>query len=92
MVSPEGLSITTEHLKTSEKVRMATPEEVRKLYGGIFEDAKFDCMPEILINESSGWVKASKALKMVIDAALSAGVKSVEMDIASLELTAKVLA
>jgi sarcosine oxidase / L-pipecolate oxidase len=73
------------HLKTDEKVRMATPEEVRKLYGGIFEDAKFDGMPEILINESSGWVEASEALKMVIDAAVSAGVKSVEVDIASLE-------
>ena len=73
------------HLKTGEKVRMATPEEVRKLYGGIFEDAKFDGMPEILINESSGWVEASKALEMVIDAARSAGVKLVETDIASLE-------
>jgi sarcosine oxidase/L-pipecolate oxidase len=66
-------------------IRMATPEEVRRLYGGIFEDAEFDEMPEILINESSGWVEASKALKKVIDAALSAGVKSVETDIASLE-------
>jgi sarcosine oxidase / L-pipecolate oxidase len=38
------------HLKTDEKVRMATPEEVRRLYGGIFEDAEFDEMPEILIS------------------------------------------
>ena len=73
------------HLKTDEKVRMATAEEVRKLYGGIFEDAEFDDMTEILINESSGWVEASKALNKVIDAALSAGVKSVETNIASLE-------
>jgi sarcosine oxidase/L-pipecolate oxidase len=73
------------YLKTDEKVRMATPEEVRKLYGGIFEDAEFDDTAEILINENSGWVEADKALNTVIDAALSAGVKSVETDIACLE-------
>jgi sarcosine oxidase/L-pipecolate oxidase len=82
---PQKVIDNYKHLQTDEKVRMATPEEVRRLYGGIFEDAEFDEMPEILINESSGWVEANKALKEVIDAALSAGVKSIEMDITSLE-------
>jgi sarcosine oxidase / L-pipecolate oxidase len=77
------------HLKTGEKVRITTPEEVKTLYGGIFKDAEYNDVTEILINESSGWVEASQALKGVIDAAVSAGVKHIEADIACLEFDDK---
>jgi sarcosine oxidase/L-pipecolate oxidase len=36
------------------------------------------------LNESSGWVEASKALQKVIEAAVFAGVKCIELDISSL--------
>src|SRR2546423_5166920 len=81
---PRSVVDNHKHLKTDEQVRIVTPEEVRKFYGGILEDAEFDDTTEILINESSGWVEASNALKKIIDVALSAGVKSIETDIASL--------
>jgi sarcosine oxidase / L-pipecolate oxidase len=72
-------------LGADANVRIADPNEVKKLYGGIFENAEYGDGAEILINESSGWVDASEALKNVIDAAVAAGARCIEADIASLE-------
>jgi sarcosine oxidase/L-pipecolate oxidase len=72
-------------LGADAKVRLADPEEVKKLYGGIFENAEYGDGAEILINESSGWVEAGEALENVIDAAVAAGLRCIEADIASLE-------
>jgi sarcosine oxidase/L-pipecolate oxidase len=64
---------------------MTKPEEVKKLYGAMFEGADYRGVTEILINRTSGWAEASKALKNVIEAAIAAGVKYIEADISSLE-------
>jgi sarcosine oxidase/L-pipecolate oxidase len=74
-----------DRLGADANVRIADPEEAKILYGGIFENAEYGDGAEILINESSGWVDASEALKNVIDAAVTAGLRCIEADIASLE-------
>jgi len=74
-----------ERLGAKEKVRMASPDEVRTLYGGLFANAELDDCAEILINESSGWVEASKCLEAVIATAAHEGVRCVKADVSTLE-------
>ena len=71
-------------LRPDEKWKIANPKDVKNLYGGLFRNANFGKHEEIFVNESSGWVEASKALQKVIETAVFAGVKSVELDISSL--------
>jgi len=71
-------------LDADEKWRIANPQDFKNLYGGLFRNASFGKHEEIFLNESSGWVEASKALQKVIEAAVFAGVKCVELDISSL--------
>ncbi|TPX10385.1 uncharacterized protein E0L32_008604 [Thyridium curvatum] len=50
-------------------------EEARKLYGGLFEDADYTGVKEVLINKTSGWAAAGDALRAVTRKALDLGVK-----------------
>jgi sarcosine oxidase/L-pipecolate oxidase len=75
-----------ERLGANEKVRIASPAEVRASYGGIFANAELEDCAEILINESSGWVEASKCLEAVIATAAREGVRCIEADVITLEL------
>lgn len=68
-------------LNSNEKYRMSNPEETKKLWGGIYSDTNYTNVSEILINESSGWVEATNALRQVIQAAVDSGVKYVSADV-----------
>ena len=71
-------------LKTDISPEMLRVEEFKKLYNGFFENTNFEDVEEIFVNRKSGWAEATKALKALTDAAVSAGVKYIEGDVASL--------
>jgi sarcosine oxidase / L-pipecolate oxidase len=72
-------------LGAEEDVQLVAPDEAKELYGGMFRDADYAGVSEVLVNKSSGWAEARNALKNVIKASIDAGVEYVEAEIASLE-------
>lgn len=60
-------------------------DEARKLYGGIFNDADYDDVKEVLVNKTSGWAAAGDCLRAVTREAIRLGVKYVTADVASLK-------
>jgi len=63
--------------------------EARKLYGGIFDDADYTGVKEVLINRASGWAAAGDALRAVTKKCLELGVKYVTADVATLEFNGR---
>lgn len=59
--------------------------EARKLYDGIFDNADYTGVKEVLINRASGWAAAGDALQAVTRKCIELGVKYVKADIATLE-------
>lgn len=59
--------------------------EARKLYGGIFDNADYTGVKEVLINRASGWAAAGDALRAVTKRCLELGVKYVTAEVATLE-------
>jgi glycine/D-amino acid oxidase-like deaminating enzyme len=60
-------------------------EEARKLYGGLFEDADYTGVKEVLVNKTSGWATAGECLISVTREALRLGVKYKQAEVASLQ-------
>ncbi|KIW29988.1 uncharacterized protein PV07_05770 [Cladophialophora immunda] len=67
-------------------LRAVTVDEARKLYGGLFEDADYDGVQEVLVNKTSGWAAAGDALRAVTRKAIELGVKYVTAEVATLQL------
>jgi glycine/D-amino acid oxidase-like deaminating enzyme len=61
-------------------------EEAAKLYGGIFNEADYSHVKEVLINNTSGWADARDALKAVIQTSVELGVKYVVAEVTSLKV------
>jgi hypothetical protein len=61
-------------------------DEARKLYGGLFEDADYTGVKEVLINKTSGWAAAGDCLIAVTAKCLELGVKYVTAEVASLQI------
>jgi glycine/D-amino acid oxidase-like deaminating enzyme len=59
-------------------------EEARKLYGGIFNEADYDGVKEVLVNKTSGWAAAGDCLRAITREVIRLGVKYVTADVASL--------
>lgn len=59
-------------------------DEARKLYGGIFNEADYDGVKEVLVNKTSGWAAAGDCLRAITREAIRLGVKYVTADVASL--------
>ena len=59
-------------------------EEARKLYGGLFEDADYDGVKDVLVNRTSGWANAGDALRAVTKKCIELGVKYVVAETESL--------
>lgn len=59
--------------------------EARKLYNGIFDNADYTGVKEVLINRASGWAAAGDALRAVTKKCLELGVKYVTAEVATLE-------
>jgi glycine/D-amino acid oxidase-like deaminating enzyme len=60
-------------------------EKARKLYGGLFEDADYTGVKEVLVNKTSGWAAAGDALRAVTKKALELGVKYHVGEVGSLQ-------
>ncbi|KAI1379904.1 FAD dependent oxidoreductase [Hypoxylon crocopeplum] len=60
-------------------------EEARRQYGGIFDEADYTGVENVLVNKTSGWADAKGALRAVTEKAIELGVKFVTAEVASLE-------
>lgn len=72
-------------LQASEDFELLDAAGAKGLYNGMFEDGDYTGVSQVLINRTSGWAEARNALKSVIEAAVTAGVKYVTATVASLE-------
>ncbi|CRK14736.1 hypothetical protein BN1723_010453 [Verticillium longisporum] len=61
--------------------------EARKLYNGIFEDANYDGVTEVLVNRASGWAAAGDCLRAVTRKAIELGVRYVAAETVALQLS-----
>lgn len=59
--------------------------EARKLYNGLFEDADYSGVKEVLVNRASGWAAAGDCLQAVTRQAIHLGVKYVTAEVLSLK-------
>ncbi|KAI1392476.1 FAD dependent oxidoreductase [Hypoxylon trugodes] len=71
--------------KTEGALYALPVEEARKRYGGIFEDADYTGVENVLVNTTSGWADAKGALRAVTERAVQLGVKFVKAEIDGLE-------
>lgn len=62
-------------------------EEARKLYNGLFEDADYTGVKEVLINKTSGWAAAGDCLRAVTNHILGRGVQYVTAEVATLQIS-----
>lgn len=60
--------------------------EARKLYGGLFDDADYTGVKEVLVNKTSGWAAAGDCLRAVTRETLRLGVKYVKAEVTGLQL------
>ncbi|KIW99061.1 uncharacterized protein Z519_00724 [Cladophialophora bantiana CBS 173.52] len=70
-------------------LRAVSVDEARKLYGGLFEDADYNGVQEVLVNKTSGWAAAGDALRAVTRKAIELGVKYVTAEVATLLLDSR---
>lgn len=59
-------------------------KEARRLYGGLFEDADYTDVRDVLVNKTSGWANAGDALRAVTKKCIELGVKYVVAETESL--------
>jgi len=59
--------------------------EARKMYGGLFDDADYTGVKEVLVNKTSGWAAAGDCLRGITQKALELGVKYVTGEVAALQ-------
>ena len=55
-------------------LRTYSVEEARTLYDGLFDDADYTSVKEVLVNRTSGWAEAKEALQNTIKTAVGLGV------------------
>jgi glycine/D-amino acid oxidase-like deaminating enzyme len=60
-------------------------DEARKMYDGLFNDADYTGVKEVLINKTSGWAAAGDCLRAITCKAVELGVKYVTAEIAALQ-------
>lgn len=64
-------------------------DEARRLYGGLFEDADYTGVKEVLVNKTSGWAAAGDCLIAVTKEALRLGVKYVTGEVETVLVDAR---
>jgi glycine/D-amino acid oxidase-like deaminating enzyme len=72
-------------LGRSADLKALPVDEARKLYGGLFEDADYNGVKEVLVNKTSGWVAAGDVLRAVTAECIKLGVRYIPADVASLQ-------
>jgi len=72
-------------LNATEELRVICPNEAKSLYDGLFAEADYTGVTEVIVNPNSGWAAAKEALTAVIDAAVRGGVKYVSGVVSAIE-------
>lgn len=67
-------------------IKAVSVDEARKLYGGLFEDADYSDVKEVLINKTSGWAAAGDCLIAVTRKAIELGVKYIAADVVTVQV------
>lgn len=67
-------------------IKAVPVSEAKKLYNGIFEDADYTDVQNVLVNKSSGWVAADDCLRAITRDAIRLGVEYVTAEVATLQL------
>ena len=62
-------------------------DEARRMYGGLFDDADYTGVKEVLINKTSGWAAAGDCLRAVTRKTLELGVNYVRAEVATLQFS-----
>lgn len=60
-------------------------EEARKMHNGLFDDADYTNVKEVLVNKTSGWAAAGDCLTAVTRKCVELGVKYVTAEVATLQ-------
>jgi glycine/D-amino acid oxidase-like deaminating enzyme len=60
-------------------------EEARALYDGLFDDADYTAVKEVLVDRTSGWAEAKEALQNTIETAVGLGVKYITAEVVAVE-------
>lgn len=63
-------------------------EEARKMYGGLFDNADYTGVKDVLVNKTSGWAAAGDCLRAVTRKSLELGVVYRTAEVATLQLAA----
>lgn len=60
-------------------------DEAKKMFGGLFDDADYTDVKEVLVNRTSGWAAAGDCLRAVTKETLRLGVKYVVAEVSTLQ-------
>lgn len=62
-------------------------EDARKMFGGLFDEADYKGVKEVLVNKTSGWGAAGDCLVAITRKAIELGVKYVTADVVNLKFS-----
>lgn len=66
-------------------IQALSVDEARKLYGGLFEEADYTGVKEVLVNKTSGWAAAGDSLRAITRRSMDLGVKYVVAEVSALD-------
>jgi hypothetical protein len=66
-------------------LRTYSVEEARALFDGLFDDADYTGVKEVLVNRTSGWAEAKEALQNTIETAVGLGVKYITAEVTAIK-------
>ena len=67
-------------------LKAVSVEEAKKMFGGLFGDADYSDVQEVLVNKTSGWGAAGDCLLAVTKEAIRLGVRCITADVDSVEV------
>lgn len=73
-----------EKLGRKADLRAVGVEEAKGMFGGLFKDATFEGVKDVLVNRTSGWANAGDALVNVTRRCVELGVRYVVGDVETL--------
>ncbi|KAG5979455.1 hypothetical protein E4U55_005147 [Claviceps digitariae] len=71
-------------LGRKDDITVLSVEEARKMFGGVFDDADYTHVDEVLVNKTGGWVAAGDCLRAITRVVMELGVKYVAEEVATL--------
>ncbi|KAI1814043.1 FAD dependent oxidoreductase [Poronia punctata] len=77
---------TYKRLGGTADIKAVSIQEARKLHGGLFEDADYTGVQEVLVNPTGGWAAAGDCLIAVTRKCLELGVKYVVAEVETVQI------